>query len=147
MTSQSGSRSRIATWYKDAAVNSTGPPFPTSITLRTPRETEQEIDNLRRVLVVARKETHHALQKFTQTWEAERKAQVALAAAEDRRGELSEFPFLPFFAERCSAPPTVNNFMEYTSTHHNMLSCECFFFFFTARWGTEIEIFKTPLHP
>ena len=98
MTSQSGTRSRIATWYKDAAVNSTTDlPFPASLTLRASRETEQEIDNLRRVLVVARKETHGAFQKFTQAWEAERKAQAALAASEDRRGELSE-SILPFFS-------------------------------------------------
>ena len=80
----------MTTWYKDAAVNSTGPPFPPSLPLRASRQTEQEVDSLRRVLVVARKETHGAFQKFTQAWDAERKAQVALAAAEDRRGELSE---------------------------------------------------------
>ena len=59
-------------------------------------EAEQEIDNLRRVLFLARKETHGAFQKFTQAWEAERKAQTALAVAEDRRGELSE-SIVPFF--------------------------------------------------
>lgn len=86
----------MTTWYKDAAVNSTDPPFPQSLTLRVSRQTEQEIDSFRRVLVVARKETHGAFQKFTQAWEAERKAQAALAAAEDRRGELSE-SIVPFF--------------------------------------------------
>ena len=40
---------------------------------------------------MARKDTHVALQKFNQALEAERKAQAALAAAEERRGELSEF--------------------------------------------------------
>lgn len=39
---------------------------------------------------MARKESHVALQKFNQAWDAERKAQAALVAAEDRRGELSE---------------------------------------------------------
>src|SRR5258708_16783874 len=89
-SSQSGTRPRIATWYKDAAVNSTDdPPFPPSLMLRVYRKkTEQEIDNLRRVLAVARKETHGAFQKFTQAWDAELKAQPALAAAEHRRGEL-----------------------------------------------------------
>jgi hypothetical protein len=61
-----------------------------------PRETEQEIDHLRRNLLMARKETHGAFQKFTQAWDTERKAQTALAAAEDRRGELSE-TIVPFF--------------------------------------------------
>ena len=93
MTSQSGTRSRIATWDKDAAVNSTAtifsrPRFP--FTNRASHDAEQEIDNLRRVLFLARKETHVALQKFNQTLEAERKAQAALVAAEDRRSELSE---------------------------------------------------------
>lgn len=60
------------------------------------REAEQEIDHLRRTLLLSRKETHGAFQKFTQAWEAERKAQAALAAAEDRRGELSE-PIVIFF--------------------------------------------------
>lgn len=87
VASQSGTRSRIATWDKDVAAS------------------KQEIDNLRRVLFLARKETHGAFQKFTQAWEAERKAQAALAVAEDRRGEL------------------INSFMEHMSTnHHNMLS-------------------------
>ncbi|KAF9654181.1 hypothetical protein BDM02DRAFT_3106459 [Thelephora ganbajun] len=87
MTFQPGTRSRIATWDKDATVS------------------KQEIDNLRRVLFMARKETHVALQKFNQALDAERKAQAALVAAEDRRGEL------------------ISSFMEYMSTnHHNMLS-------------------------
>lgn len=93
MTSQSGSRSRIATWTKDVSASSTDPIF---LSPRIPlaehvsREAEQEIDNLRRVLFLARKETHGAFQKFTQAWEAERKALAALAAAEDRRGELGQ---------------------------------------------------------
>ena len=64
------------------------PRFP--FTKRASHDAEQEIDNLRRVLFLARKETHVALQKFNQTLEAERKAQAALVAAEDRRSELSE---------------------------------------------------------
>ena len=87
------------------------------------KKTEQEIDNLRRVLVVARKETHGAFQKFTQAWDAERKAQAALAAAEDRRGELSE-SIVAFFRILPPSLSAVNTFMEYTTTHHNMLSCE-----------------------
>ena len=65
------------------------PSFPSAN--RVSHDVEQEIDNLRRVLFMARKDTHVALQKFNQALEAERKAQAALAAAEDRRGELSEF--------------------------------------------------------
>ena len=86
---------------------------------------EQEIETLRRALFLAKKETNVALQKFNQALEAERKAQAALAVAEDRRGELSEFIVLtPPFLER-SLAPTVSSFMEYMSTnHHNMLSCE-----------------------
>ena len=57
----------------------------------------QEIDSLRRVLFLARKETHVALQKFNQALEAERKAQAALVAAEDRRGELSESIVAPIW--------------------------------------------------
>lgn len=55
------------------------------------------MDNLRRVLFMARKETHVALQKFNQALEAERKAQTALVAAEDRRGELSEYVVTSFW--------------------------------------------------
>lgn len=46
---------------------------------------------------MARKETHLALQKFNQALDAERKAQAALVAAEDRRGELSEPVVIPFW--------------------------------------------------
>jgi len=60
-------------------------------------DVEQEIDNLRRVLFMARKDTHVALQKFNQALEAERKAQAALVAAEDRRGDLSEFIVASFW--------------------------------------------------
>jgi hypothetical protein len=93
MASQSGSRSRMATWEKDAAVNSTVPIFPTlaSRSLSVHHyDVEQEIDNLRRGLFLARKDTHVALQKFNHALEAERKAQTTLAAAEDRRSELCE---------------------------------------------------------
>ena len=61
-----------------------------SFAKRPPHDAEQEIDTLRRALFMARKESHVALQKFNQAWDAERKAQAALVAAEDRRGELSE---------------------------------------------------------
>ena len=46
---------------------------------------------------MARKDTHVALQKFNQALEAERKAQAALVAAEDRRGDLSEFIVASFW--------------------------------------------------
>jgi hypothetical protein len=128
MTSQSGTRSRIATWYKDAAVNSTRPPFPPSLALRVSRKTEQEIDNLRRVLVVARKETHGAFQKFTQAWEAERKAQAALAAVEDRRGELSE-SIVAFFRN----PPHFQQSILSWNIRPHIIICSLvsLFFFFT----------------
>lgn len=68
-------------------------PFQISLSLSLSRKVEQEIDNLRRTLLVAKNETHGAFQKLTQAWEAERKAQAALAAAEDRRGELGKSIF------------------------------------------------------
>jgi outer membrane protein TolC len=107
VTSQSGTRSRIATWDKDATVNSTVPIFsPPRILFakRASRAAEQEIDNLRRVLFLARKETHVALQKFNQALEAERKAQAALVVAEDRRSELSASSHCCLFLGRHSAP-------------------------------------------
>ena len=80
-------------------MNSTAPIFSRSrfrFAKRAPHGAEQEIDNLRRVLFLARKETHVALQKFNQALDAERKAQAALVAAEDRRSELSESILSPF---------------------------------------------------
>lgn len=149
-SSQSGTRSRIATWYKDAAVNSTDdPPFPPSFALRVSRKkTEQEIDNLRRVLVLARKETHGAFQKFTQAWDAERKAQGALAAAEDRRGELSE-PIVAFFR----FPPHFRQSILLWNIRPHIIICShvsplLFIFCSPSPWRTGTETFKTlPLHP
>lgn len=85
-----------------------------------------------------------ALQKFNQALDAERKAQTALVAAEDRRSELSESAVY-FILERNSAQ-IVSMFVEYHNTnHHNMLSCECFP---TSRSSPETKIRKTPLlHP
>ena len=105
---------------------------------------EQEIDNLRRVLFLARKETQVALQKFNQVMEAERKAQAALVAAEDRRSELSQS--ILFIISNATQPPTVSMFVEYHNTHgNNMLSCKCFP---APRSSPAIEIGKTPLpHP
>lgn len=55
---------------------------------------EQEIDNARRTLAQARKDTQTAFQKYASLLEAERRAQNALSVADERRNELGEFDLL-----------------------------------------------------
>ena len=82
-----------------------------------------------------------ALQKFNQALEAERKAQAALVAAEDRRSELSESIVCSFW--NATQPCAVSTFVEYHSANnHNMLSCKCLA---ASHSSPEIEIRKTPL--
>lgn len=52
---------------------------------------EQELDNARRTLTQARKDSQSAFQKYSNLLDSERRAQNALATAEDRRTEISEF--------------------------------------------------------
>lgn len=80
--------SRINSLIKDAQSNSKF--LILLLVYKTDLVQELELDNARRTLTQARKDSQIAFQKYSNLLESERRAQNSLSIAEDRRSEISK---------------------------------------------------------